>query len=406
LQTNLPHAPVHDLTIQPHFNDLVVATYGRGFWIMDDITPLQQLTDEVRGSNVRLFTPRDAYRFLSVESAASGNDPAAGRNPQGGASISYWLSDAAAGPAGGAGGAGGAAGAGTAQGAAADPGIPGNSGARADEMAGARGPRRTSVTLEILDAEGQVVRTLRNQPASPGINRANWNLRYESSDRATMRTKPLDHPHVELTENGTRAPGDGGTVTPLAPPGRYTVRLKVGSRDAQEQTLIVLKDPSSKGSDADIAAQFAMQLELRANQNDVAAVINEAERVRAQLRDLRGLLSGRADSAEINGQITAIDEKIIELEMNLTDLRLVGGQDTLRYPRQLYAKISSLAGYISGHDYAPTEAHRAVHEMYKENLGTYQQQINAIRDTDLAAFNRMLRDKGIGTVISGKEAGR
>ena len=78
---------------------------------------------------------------------------------------------------------------------------------------------------------------------------------------------------------------------------------------------------------------------------------------------------------------------------------------TLRYPRQLYAKVASLSGYISGHDFAPADAHRAVHEMYKENLGTYMQQMTKIREDDLAAFNRMLRDKGIGTVITGTEGG-
>jgi hypothetical protein len=360
---------------------------------MDDVTPLQQLTAAVREADVHLFTPRDAYRFLSVESAASGEDPAAGRNPAQGASISYWLSEDVAGAP--------TADDDATPGATGGLGIPGSSGARAEEMAASRGPRRTSVTIEILDAAGDVVRTLRNQPASPGLNRIVWNLRYESSDRATMRTKPLDHPHVELGENGTRGPGDGGGVTPLAPPGRYAVRLRVANRQAETQPLTVLKDPTSAGTEADIAAQFAMQLELRDDQNAVAAIINEAERVRAQLRDLRGLLGGRDDSAEINAQIDAIDTKIIEMEMQLTDLRLVGGQDTLRYPRQLYAKISSLAGYISGHDFAPADAHRAVHEMYKENLGTYQQQMTTIRETDLAAFNRMLREKGMGTVITG-----
>jgi len=146
-----------------------------------------------------------------------------------------------------------------------------------------------------------------------------------------------------------------------------------------------------------------MMIELRDNQNDIAGMINEAELVRSQLYNLRTLLRDRDDFDEINDQITALDEKIIDIEMNLTDLRLVGGQDTLRYPRQLYAKVASLSGYISGHDFAPADAHRAVHEMYKENLGTYMAQTREIREGDLAAFNRMLREKGIGTVITGTE---
>ncbi len=92
LQQNLPHAPVHWLEIQPHFNDLVVGTYGRGIWIMDDVTPLQQMAESVRQSPAHLFEPRPAYRFRNVERrdlAPSGAQP--GRNPQYGASLDYWL---------------------------------------------------------------------------------------------------------------------------------------------------------------------------------------------------------------------------------------------------------------------------------------------------------------------------
>ena len=82
LQNNLPHAPVHDLTIQSDFNDLVVATYGRGFWIMDDVTPIQQLTEEVLESDVYLFAPRPALRFLNRQGSQSQpEDPGAGQNP-------------------------------------------------------------------------------------------------------------------------------------------------------------------------------------------------------------------------------------------------------------------------------------------------------------------------------------
>ena len=85
------------------------------------------------------------------------------------------------------------------------------------------------------------------------------------------------------------------------------------------------------------------------------------------------------------------------------DLRLNGGQDNLRYGRQLYAKIASLSRYIAGHDFAPTEAHRTVHEMYRENLGTYQAQMAEIRDVDIEALNRLLRERGIGPIIAGEE---
>ena len=93
LQTNMPHAPVYWITVQEHFNDLVIATYGRGFWILDDITPLQQLTPQVTSADAHLFAPRAAYRFRDItrRSLVVPDDPTVGQNPPYGASINYFL---------------------------------------------------------------------------------------------------------------------------------------------------------------------------------------------------------------------------------------------------------------------------------------------------------------------------
>src|SRR5207244_6423414 len=92
LQSGLPHAPVHWLTIQEHFNDLVVATYGRGFWVLDDITPLRQMTAQATSAPVHLFTPRPAYRFRPItEPMMMPDDAAEGRNAPEGAAINFLL---------------------------------------------------------------------------------------------------------------------------------------------------------------------------------------------------------------------------------------------------------------------------------------------------------------------------
>ena len=94
LHTNMPHSPMYGLVVQEHFNDLVIGTYGRGFWIMDDITPLQQLNDEIVSSAAHLFEPRDAYRFRPVsETFTMFDDQTDGDNPPPGASINYWLAE-------------------------------------------------------------------------------------------------------------------------------------------------------------------------------------------------------------------------------------------------------------------------------------------------------------------------
>jgi len=148
LQNDLPHAPVYGITVQEHFNDLVIATYGRGFWILDDITPLQQLTAQVLASDVHLFAPRPAYRFRNITAPSTAyDDPTIGENPRFGASINYYL----------------------------------------------KSPLPGGVTLTITDQKGEVVRKLTGTNAA-GLNRVYWDLRYEPSKEVRLRTSPLYAP--------------------------------------------------------------------------------------------------------------------------------------------------------------------------------------------------------------------
>jgi hypothetical protein len=188
-------------------------------------------------------------------------------------------------------------------------------------------------------------------------------------------------------------------VSPLAPPGEYTVRLTVGGEELT-RSLIVLKDPHSTGTEADIRAQFRVILELREEAEAVVDLINEAEIIRAQLDDMEayGRLPGGQDGAQIRAAATALDEALIGLEMGLTDLRLSGGsagQDALRWPRQLFAKITSLAGYVGSSDFRPTDQHLEVHQRYKELLADAQARMGEIRTGELAELNRILELRGI-----------
>ncbi len=358
LQTNLPHAPVHWLTIQEHFNDLVVATYGRGFWILDDITPLQQLSDEVLSSTGHLFEPRPAYRFRGKEGRVSQpEDPGAGQNPESGASIHYYLGEDAEG----------------------------------------------GVTLEILDGTGEVVNSVSGVSDAPGLHRVYWNLRYESSRTPRMRTKVLEHDHVQLGDDGWRTAGDGGRVSPLASPGEYVVRLTVGEEE-YSAALVVLKDPVSTGSEADIRAQFDVILQLREETNAVVDLINEAESFRAQIVDLRELVRGKDGVDEILDAGEALDEKLIDLEMGLTDLRMSGGtagQDALRWPRQLLAKLTSLAGYIGGSDFPPNTQQLEVHERLQGLCREFENRMAEIRVGELAVLNQILVEKEIPHIFAG-----
>ena len=357
LQANLPRAPVHWLEIQPHFNDLVVATYGRGFWILDDITAIQRIDPDLLASDRRLFDPRPAYRFLNRESAQSASgDAAAGTNPRYGASINVYSSADASG----------------------------------------------SAQVEIVDGSGETIRTLSSR-LQPGLNRIQWDLREEASRSPKLRTQPLEHEHVEFNSNGFRGPTDGGRVRPLAPPGTYTVNVTVGEWRATTE-LEVLKDPNSEGSLAEIVQQVALQRQLREETNATVDLIDEIEWVRKSIDDIedrvaagaRDLSQEAADSLLAQGR--ALDDELIDLEMLLFDLRMTGGQDTLRWPRRLYAKLTSLSGYVSGSDRRPTDQADEIHVIYQEQLLNYQSRMEEIRAGSLAAFNRLLAAAGVAII--------
>ncbi|MCX5761921.1 MAG: sialidase, partial [Gemmatimonadetes bacterium] len=148
LQNDLPHAPVSGIIIQEHFNDLVISTYGRGFYILDDLAPIQQMTPEVMASAAHLFAPRAAYRFRTITAPSSGyDDPTTGEDPAYGASINYFLKTAA----------------------------------------------EKAPVLTILDAQGRTVRTLTGTNRA-GINRVAWDLRDEPGVETRLLTSPMYAP--------------------------------------------------------------------------------------------------------------------------------------------------------------------------------------------------------------------
>ena len=371
LQSNLPHAPVYWLVVQEHFNDLVIATYGRGFWILDDLAPLQKLNSEVRSSNAFLFQPRPAYRFRnSAVPAAVEYDPTVGQNPPYGASINYYLKTVPAG----------------------------------------------DVKLKIEDASGQLVRTI-NGTKTAGINRVNWDLRGEQTKEVRLRTSPAFAPDIRIGNEGWRLAPDGARMSVLMPPGTYTVKLSVAGAESSQQ-LVVKKDPNSEGTEADIAAQMAMVFELRKDLETAADTVNQIEVIRSQLVGLITLLdpgtagTGTAgvppassptggDYAAIKKAAADLDKKLLEIEAQLIQRRLTGqGQDTVRWPPQLISKINYLANGIGSGDFPPTTQHREVYALLKAQLTLHRSKFDDVVSKDLDAFNKLLRDRGIQNVIS------
>ncbi|MDX1393935.1 MAG: sialidase [Gemmatimonadota bacterium] len=372
MQSNLPHAPVHWIAIQERFNDLVVATYGRGFWILDDITPIQQLAAEASpGSGTSagpvptpdeavLFAPRPAYRFRNRASAMSQpDDPVAGTNPDYGATINYWL------------------------------------------------PEDTDETVEIaiLDASGETVTTLGGD-SDAGLHRRMWNLRGEPTTGARLRTRPDERPDFEMPESGWRSLPVGGRVSILHPPGRYTVRLTVGDV-VREQPLDVLPDPASEGRESDIAAQLEIARAAYGLVDDAARLIDEIEGIREQLEGLESRLAGgKMANGEALATATAdVHALLREIESELFDLRHTGdGQDNLRWRWLLYERLTTFARRLTSSDDRPTDQQVAVLEvlagMWRDVVARFETEaLPAIAD-----LNERLREAGVPIVTGGRSA--
>ena len=350
LQNNLPHAPVSGMVVQEHFGDLVVGTYGRGFWILDDLTPLQQLTTEVTGSAAHLFAPRDAYRFRPITPpSVPYSDPTEGRDPEYGASINYWLAESA------------------------------------DE----------APTVEILDMAGAVVRTLTGTN-NVGVNRIHWNLRDESNGPIRLLTSPMYADHIEVGDDGRPAPG-ARQVSILLPPGRYAVRLNAAG-ETHEQPLTVVKDPHSAGTEADIAAQVAFLAEVRDDIVTAGEAVHRVEAMRVQL----ATMSRFADDHALTEAIAALRDQLADLQMNMVDLRLTGqGQDGVRFGATLLQKLGYLTGAISGADFPPTDQELEVKALLHGQLREHLEALDALVANEVAALNEMLRARGMLIIAGG-----
>ena len=349
LQNNLPAAPVSGIVVQEHFGDLVVGTYGRGFWILDDLTPLQRLTPEVMGSASHLFAPRDAYRFRPITPpSVPYSDPTEGTDPEYGASINYWLAEVA------------------------------------DE----------APTVEIVDVAGEVVRTL-SGTNNAGVNRVHWDLRDESNGPIRLLTRPMYAHHIKVGDDGRPAPG-ARQISILLPPGRYTVRLNAAG-ETHEQPLTVIKDPHSAGSEADIAAQVAFLREVR---DDVVAAGEAVRRVEA-MRVQLATMSRFAAADALSESITALQNELAHLQMNMVDLRLTGqGQDGVRFGATLLQKLGYLTGAIAVADFPPTDQELEVKALLREQLREHLEALDALVANEVAALNEMLRARGM-LIIAG-----
>ncbi len=351
LQNNLPHAPVYGIVIQPRFGDLVIGTYGRGFWILDDMTPLRSAVD-VATQDVSLFPPRNAWRFRNTEGPyAVANDPTTGNNPKYGASIHYWVRD--------------------------EP--------------------KDSAKIEILDAGGAVVRTIKEMPKA-GINRIYWDLQGEQTKEAKIRVSPYLSPWVIIGPEGKRANGVG-RLSVLSLPGKYMVRLTANGK-TQSQPLEVLMDPGSRAPVEELRAQQAVAKNIMTDLDTAVATINRVEFTRLAFQSARAAVAADEKMADLKAATDSLDQKMAGLEEALFQIRGTGrGQDGLRWPVGLAEKLGYLGNSVMQSDNGPTDSEQEVQGVLRDKLKVAIAKIDALMKGEVETLRRRLRDRNVNVVF-------
>ncbi len=350
LQLNLPITPVTGMRVA--HDDLAVATQGRSFWVLDDVTALRQLTTEVATARVHLYAPRNAYRVNAAGSEEEG-EPAPKAHP-GNALIHYYLADAPAEP----------------------------------------------ITLEIRDAAGTVVRTFSSDSATAagyglkpikakaGMNRAAWDITYAGPDT--------------LTDAVTA--GFAGGVK--APPGQYEVRLTAAG-EVQTRSLTVLQDPRlGDVTQADFDEQFRLAVAIRDSVNEVYDAVRDIRGVREQVEAVGARAAEAGYPEHLKALGDSIAERLTAVEQELLQVRNQSGQDALRYPPKLdtqylalYAHVTGVDNYsFGGPEGRPTAGAYARFEDLNAVWRGLRDRLEAAL-SDVAQFNRGLQDAGVPGVI-------
>jgi photosystem II stability/assembly factor-like uncharacterized protein len=347
LQLNLPVTPIHDLII--HDDDLAVATHGRSFWVLDDISPLRQLSASNAAEDAHLFTPRTAFRARMGHMRR--RRYAIGENPPEGAILYYYLKEEPKAPA----------------------------------------------KLELLDAQGKVIRAFTSEekkkegaaeewerdapeehiPAKAGLNLFTWDLRYEL---------PVKVPLAIYT--------NGEPIGPLVLPGSYQVRLTVAGK-SQTAPLEVKLDPRVHTSAEDLRKQFDLMLKLRDRQDAMNKAILGIRDLRAQLQALEKRLGSGDDAKPVVSSSADLRKKITALEEELIQVNAKASEDEANYPTKLNSKFGYLGSVVDSADAPPTEGELGVFADLDQRLESQLTKWRDVLSKDVTALNDAMNKHNI-----------
>ena len=329
--------PITDLTIKE--NDLVVATQGRAFWVLDDLSVVQQKENGLLDKNLFVFGVNEAYRFDGVENANAKN---AGFNPSNGTVIKYFVKNVVDSP---------------------------------------------KVSIDILDKNKKLIKSFSTTAkekedkieVAKGMNRFVWNMNYAAAEKIEGL----------ILWHGT-VPG------PKAAPGQYFYKIKA-EKDSTEGSFIIKANPVYKLSQQDYEDQFNLLITIRDKFSETQKGIKNIRDIRKQINDFVDL-QGKNIPKEIKQQADTINKQMTAIEEALHQTKAKSGQDVLNFPIRLDDKISGLYDFAASGNSAPA---RQVKEAYTDlgmQADTQLNKLKKITEEDLPKLNQAIKEKALPVI--------
>lgn len=341
-QLNLPMVPITDLTIKE--NDLIVATQGRAFWVLDDLGIIQQKAAGITNKNLHVFTVNDAYRYGGYQNLNAKN---AGMNPPTGVVINYYVKEVS---------------------------------------------DSSKLSIEILDKDKKSIKTFSTTAkektdkieVSKGMNQFVWNMLYPPAEKIDGL----------VLWHGT-VPG------PTAAPGKYFYKIKT-DKDSTEGDFIIKANPVYKLSQQDYEDQFNFLITVRDKFNDIQKAIKNIRDIRKQIGDFTDKQGGDL-AKEIKQQADTINKQMTAIEEALHQTKAKSGQDVLNFPIRLDDKISGLYDFASSGNAAPAKQVKDAFAELSAQANVQLDKLKIIIDTELVKLNQLIRDKALPVIGLKKE---
>ena len=351
-QRNLPVVPITDLAVKNR--DLVVATQGRAFWILDDLSPLEQWNDGLAASPVHLFHPRPALRLEHAGFGEGGPRGAVGENPPGGATIDWWLG---AKPA-----------------AKEKVGIEIFAG---DRLIREFARKEENDGEEKKEDDGEPEKTI--EPKE-GLNRFVWDLRM---------FPPTLLPKAVIW---------GDKEGPMVAPGTYRVKLTVGDRSFEDKVEVV-PNPAVHANPDDLRRQYAFLEAVRDSLSETHASVIRIRSVKGQIREVLAHAKEIGKDEGLKTPAKSLEDKLTAIEEKLVNPKVKANQDVLNFPPRLDHQFVGLTSVVSSADAAPAPSAYAYYDELKKQLAGIRAELSAVLDKDLAGFNRAVQDAGVPPIV-------